>query len=147
MPYTIAIATDHAGFELKESLKKELESYGLDVVNLGTDSKDSVDYPDYGYKLAETVAEGKAKFGVAICGSGIGISIALNRNDKVRAALCQNAEMAGLARQHNDANVLVLGARFISEEDAKNCLKTFLNTEFEGGRHQKRVEKLKKIDC
>jgi len=145
MPDTIAIATDHAGFELKEVLKKELELQGFGVINLGTDSKDSVDYPDYGYKLAEAVAGGEAKFGIAICGSGVGISIAVNRNKNIRAALCHNEEMAALSRQHNDANVLVLGARFVSDEVAKKCLKTFLKTEFEGGRHQKRVEKL--ADC
>lgn len=145
MPDTIAIATDHAGFELKEVLKKELELQGFGVINLGTDSKDSVDYPDYGYKLAEAVAGGEAKFGIAICGSGIGISIAVNRNKNIRAALCHNEEMAALSRQHNDANVLVLGARFVSDEVAKKCLKTFLKTEFEGGRHQKRVKKL--ADC
>ena len=142
MSEIIAIATDHAGFELKEILKDELHKSGYEVLDMGTHSKDSVDYPDYGYKLAEQVATNKCKFGVAICGSGIGISMAANRNKNIRAALCHNVEMAKLARQHNDANVLVLGARFVSLNDAKECLKAFLTTGFEGGRHRKRVEKL-----
>jgi len=120
----------------------DAENLGFEVLDLGTNSTDSVDYPDYGHKLAETVASGKAKVGVAICGSGIGISIAANRNPKIRAALCQNTECAKLARQHNNANVLALGARMISEDEARECLKTFLNTEFEGGRHQNRIDKL-----
>ncbi len=114
----------------------------MGVSDLGTNSEESVDYPDFGYKLSEVIAEGNCKFGIAICGSGIGISIAVNRNKKIRAALCHNQEMAKLARQHNNANVLVLGSRFISDESAKDCVNVFLNTDFEGGRHQRRVEKL-----
>jgi len=139
---TIAIASDHAGFELKELLKKTIESLGYKVIDLGADSTKSVDYPDYGYKLATSVSKGDAQFGVAICGSGIGISIAANRKPKVRAALCHNVETAALARQHNNANVLALGARFVSAELAIEMLKTFLSTEFEGGRHENRVKKL-----
>jgi ribose 5-phosphate isomerase B len=142
MSKILAIASDHAGFLLKEVLKMEAENMGFEVIDLGTNSTESVDYPDYGYKLAEAVASGKSQFGVAICGSGIGISIAANRNPKVRAALCHNAELAGLARQHNDANVLALGARFIEEDEAREALKVFLSTDFEGGRHQVRVDKL-----
>ena len=139
---TIAIASDHAGFELKESLKKTIESLGYKMLDLGTGSKAAVDYPDYGYKLASAVSKGEAEFGVAICGSGIGISIAANRKPKVRAALCHNVETAMLARQHNNANILALGARIVSLELANEMLKTFLTTEFEGGRHENRVKKL-----
>lgn len=136
MSKKIFIASDHAGFELKEFLKKH-----FDCIDLGTNSADSVDYPDFGKKAATEVAQGNC-VGIIICGSGIGISIAANRNPKVRAALCINAEMAKLARQHNDANILALGARLTNQEDALEITKTFLETEFEGGRHQKRVDKL-----
>lgn len=139
---TIAIASDHAGFELKEVLKTAIGSLGYKVMDLGTNSTTSVDYPDYGYKLATAVSSGQAEFGVAICGSGIGISIAANRKPKVRAALCHNIETARLARQHNNANVLALGARIVSAELAQEILSTFLATEFEGGRHENRVKKL-----
>lgn len=142
MSKVIAIASDHAGFELKESIKKELASSGYEILDLGTNNKESVDYPDFGYKLAQKVASDACKFGIVICGSGIGVSIAANRNKSIRAALCHNKEMASLARQHNNANVLALGARFIDEKTAKDCVKEFLNTAFEGGRHSKRVEKL-----
>jgi ribose 5-phosphate isomerase B len=142
MTKTLAIASDHAGFALKEILKQEAAKLGYEVLDLGTDSTESVDYPDYGYMVADSVASNRALVGVAICGSGIGISIAANRNPKVRAALCHNGESAKLARQHNDANVLVLGARMIDEKTAKECLREFLNTKFEGGRHQNRIDKL-----
>jgi ribose 5-phosphate isomerase B len=132
----IIIASDHAGFELKEFLKKHFE-----CIDLGTNSLESVDYPDFGKKAAAEVAKGDS-VGIIICGSGIGISIAANRNPKARAALCLTAEMAKLARQHNDANILALGARLTTPEEALEIVKTFLATPFEGGRHQKRVEKL-----
>ena len=138
----IAIASDHAGFELKEVLKKTIGSLGYKVLDLGANSTQQVDYPDYGYKLATAVSKGEAEFGVAICGSGIGISIAANRKPKVRAALCHNVEITKLARQHNNANVLALGARIVSAELAKEILTAFLATEFEGGRHESRVKKL-----
>lgn len=138
----IAIASDHAGFELKETLKKTIESLGHKILDLGTDSTKSVDYPDYGYKLASAVSKGEAEFGIAICGSGIGISIAANRKPKVRAALCHNIETATLARQHNNANVLALGARFVDAKLAVEMLTSFLQTPFEGGRHENRVKKL-----
>jgi len=144
MTKTVAIASDHAGFAYKEMLKAEIESAGYKVVDLGTNGVESVDYPDFGYKAADSVAAGEADLGVIICGSGVGISIAANRNPKIRAALCFNGEMAKLARMHNDANILALGARIIDEETAKICLHEFLNTEFEGGRHKLRVEKLSK---
>lgn len=139
---TIAIASDHAGFDLKEDLKKDLEERGFQVLDLGCDGPQSVDYPDYGRAIGDAIAEGKAKRGVVVCGSGIGISIAANRNPAVRAALVQTGFAARLARQHNDANVLALGARLIGIETARDCLDEFLKTEFEGGRHQRRVDKL-----
>ncbi|WP_417457231.1 ribose 5-phosphate isomerase B [Kordiimonas sp.] len=139
---TIAIASDHAGFDLKEDLKEDLKARGFDVLDLGCHDLQSVDYPDYGRAMGEAIAEGKAKRGVVVCGSGIGISIAANRNPAVRAALVQTGLAARLSRQHNDANVLALGARLIGIETAKDCLEEFLNTEFEGGRHQRRVDKL-----
>ena len=141
----IAVASDHAGFELKEQISFFLSKKGYEVLDLGTNSSDKVDYPDYGYKLAEAIADKKAGRGVVVCGSGIGISIAANRNPAVRAALCINGEMAQLARQHNDANVIAFGARLISPEVALKCLEIFLNTEFEGGRHVERVKKLSKM--
>lgn len=139
---TIAIASDHAGFELKETLKAELVRKGLSVLDLGTDGPQSVDYPDFASTLAEAMRDGRADRGVLVCGTGIGISIAANRHRNLRAALCHDSVSARLARQHNDANVLVLGARLIGIEVAKDCLEVFLTTPFEGGRHQRRVEKL-----
>lgn len=138
----IAIAADHAGFELKAQLADVLRGAGYAVTDLGTYSADRVDYPDYGRALADAVASGAVTYGVGICGSGIGISIALNRNPKVRAALCHNTEAAKLAREHNDANVIVFGARLIDSAVAVEALKTFLSTSFEGGRHEARVKKL-----
>lgn len=138
----IAIGSDHAGIFLKEKITKALELHGHKILDVGTYSGDSVDYPDFGYKVSEKVAEKQANCGIVICGSGIGISIAANRNPKIRAALCNNVELAKLSRQHNDANILALGARFIDEETAINCANTFLETEFEGGRHQARIDKL-----
>jgi ribose 5-phosphate isomerase B len=138
----IAIASDHAGFEYKDVLKRQLTDWGYEVLDLGTDSTASVDYPDFGKRLARAVAEGKVQRGVIICGTGIGISIAANREPKVRAALCHDATSARLARQHNDANVLALGARLTGLEVARDTLRTFLDTEFEGGRHAGRVAKL-----
>jgi ribose 5-phosphate isomerase B len=142
MNKVVAIANDHAGVALKQALLRDIEAHGFTALNLGTDSADSVDYPDYGRKLAEAVASGKARFGIAICGSGIGISIAANRVPGARAALCATGLAAELSRQHNDANILALGARLIGEQEAKECVRRFLTTEFEGGRHGKRVEKL-----
>lgn len=139
---TVAIAADHAGVGLKEILSADLESRGYQVLDLGTDGPESVDYPDYGHALAEAVAAGQARFGVAICGTGIGIAIAANRHPGIRAAVCHDALTARLSRRHNDANVLALGARVIGVETAKDCLGAFLETDFEGGRHERRVAKL-----
>ncbi|WP_417451709.1 ribose 5-phosphate isomerase B [Kordiimonas sp.] len=139
---TIAVASDHAGYDLKEDLKTELREKGFDVLDLGCDGAASVDYPDFGAAMGKAISGGEVKRGVVVCGSGIGISIAANRNPAVRAALVQTGLAARLARQHNDANVLALGARLIGIETAKDCLENFLNTDFEGGRHQRRVDKL-----
>ncbi len=138
----IAIASDHAGYDLKCTVKQELEARGLTVLDLGTHSAESVDYPDYGTAMAHAIEQGDATRGIVICGSGIGISIAANRSPAVRAALCHSGLAAKLSRLHNDANVLALGARLIGIETALDCLDAFLNTEFEGGRHQRRVAKL-----
>ena len=138
----IALAADHAGFELKAALKAELEADGRQVLDLGADGAQSVDYPDFADALAKALAEGRARWGIAVCGTGIGISIALNRHRHVRAALCHDATSARLAREHNDANVLAMGARLIGAEVAKECVQTFLATGFAGGRHERRVAKL-----
>ncbi len=140
----IAVASDHAGFAMKEFAKSHLESLGFAVLDLGTDSTSSVDYPDYGKAMGEAIADGRATRGVLVCGSGIGISIAANRNPAVRAALVQTGLATKLARQHNDANVIAMGARLIGEETALDCIDAFLNTEFEGGRHERRVDMLAK---
>jgi ribose 5-phosphate isomerase B len=138
----IAIASDHAAFELKAALAEHLRNQGHDVLDLGPEGADPVDYPDYGYKLAAAIAAGDATRGVAICGSGIGISIAVNRNPAARAALVSEPLSARLAREHNDANVIAMGARLIGIEMAKACVDTFLATPFGGDRHLRRVEKL-----
>lgn len=138
----IALAGDHAGFRLKTRLATMLRQERYEVVDLGTHSEDSVDYPDFGFSLAEAVAGGGADLGVAVCGSGIGISIAANRHPGIRAALCADPTSAKLARQHNDANVLALGARLMGEEVAEDTLRAFLSADFEGGRHSRRVDKL-----
>ena len=138
----IGLAADHAGYELKEKIKDFLVKQKANVRDLGTDSENSVDYPDYGKLLGEEIESRRLDLGIAICGSGIGMSIAANRITGVRAALCSNVEMVKLARNHNDANILALGARSMSVEEAIDCLKVFLLEEFDGGRHIIRVEKL-----
>jgi ribose 5-phosphate isomerase B len=138
----IAIASDHAALEMKAVLAAHLRAKGHDVADLGPHDDASVDYPDYGYKLAEAVARGEATFGVALCGSGIGISIAVNRNAACRCALVSEPLSAKLAREHNDANVIAMGARVIGLEMAKACLDVFLETPFGGERHLRRVNKL-----
>ena len=139
---TIAIASDHAGVDLKTHMTKELNALGYKLIDLGTHSTESVDYPDYAHAIAKEMNEGRANKGIAICGSGIGISIAANRHSNIRAALCHSGVEAKLARKHNDANVLALGARIIGLESAKDALRAFLSTNFEGGRHKSRVEKI-----
>ena len=138
----IAIASDHAALEMKAALVGWLQDAGHSVTDLGPITTDSVDYPDYGYKLAEEVASGRAERGVALCGSGIGISIAVNRHPACRCALVSEGLSARLSREHNDANVIAMGARLVGIEIAKDCLDVFLKTEFGGDRHQRRVDKL-----
>ena len=137
---TVAIACDHGGFALKEALKVALPD--LKWLDLGTHSTESVDYPDFGNKLANAIRDGKAARGILICGSGVGISIAANRHAHIRCALVHDVTGARLCRQHNDANVLALGGRMIGEAVAKDCVEAFLSAAFDGGRHQKRIDKL-----
>ncbi len=138
----IAIASDHAAIEMKSALVEWLNEAGHEVSDLGPMTTDSVDYPDYGYKLADEVYSGRAERGVALCGSGIGISMAVNRNPGCRCALVSESLSAKLCREHNDANVIAMGARLIGIEIAKDCLDQFLKTDFGGDRHQRRVNKL-----
>ncbi|MBL6946154.1 MAG: ribose 5-phosphate isomerase B [Rhodospirillales bacterium] len=139
---TIAIACDHAGFDLKFLLGKHLEEQGYRVLDLGTNGPESVDYPDFGYAMAAAIRDDQAELGVLVCGSGIGISIAANRHAEVRAALIHDAYGARMCRRHNDANVICFGGRTTGPDVAVDCLEAFLETEFEGGRHGRRVEKL-----
>jgi ribose 5-phosphate isomerase B len=139
---TILIAADHAGYELKEKLEAELKKLGFGVRDLGTDSSSSADYPDYAHPLAKEVSEGKVKRGVLICGTGLGMSYVANRYPNVRAAVTWSPEVAELAKSHNDANVLVLPARFVTDDEAVKILRTWLETEFAGGRHERRVVKI-----
>lgn len=138
----IAIANDHAGLSLKEMLVVTLKELGCDIIDLGTNSEASVDYPDFGEKVASVIQEKQCDFGVLICGSGVGISIAANRHKGVRAAVCHDATTARLCRAHNNANIICFGARLVGPEVAKDSLKIFLTTRFEGGRHEARVKKL-----
>lgn len=140
----ILIASDHAGFELKERLERELESLGFDVTDLGTDDGSSTDYADYAHPLARRVSEGETQRGVLLCGSGLGMSYVANRYRNVRAAVAWTPEIAELARRHNDANVLVLPARFVSEEQGIQILRAWLDTPFDGGRHERRVAKIER---
>ncbi len=138
----IPIASDHAGYEMKEQLVTELKALGYEVDDLGTTSPESTDYADYAHPLARQVESGQARRGVLLCGSGLGMAYAANRHAHVRAAVAWSPEIAALARQHNDANVLVLPARFVSEEEGKQILHAWLDTPFDGGRHERRVEKI-----
>lgn len=138
----IAIASDHAAIELKATLRDWLIELGHEVADLGPQTHDSVDYPDFGYRLASVIADGTAERGIALCGSGIGISISVNRNPALRCAMVSEPLSASLSREHNDANCIALGARLIGEDMAKACVTAFLATEFAGGRHQRRVDKL-----
>ena len=142
----ILVASDHAGFDLKKFLIAELTKVGFNLIDLGCDSAEkSVDYPDYAQKLSKKIIAKKAQFGILICGSGVGISIAANRFKQIRAALCANAKIAKLSRLHNDANIICLGSRLIKPLSALMAVKVFLKTEFEGGRHEKRITKLSKL--
>ena len=142
----VLIASDHAGFALKERLKGELERLGFAVQDLGTHGDASTDYADFAHPLARELERGEARRGVLLCGTGLGMSYAANRHPGVRAAVVWNPEVAELARRHNDANVLVLPARFISEEDALKSLQVWLDTPFDGGRHARRVEKIERSE-
>jgi ribose 5-phosphate isomerase B len=141
----IGMASDHAGYNLKTSLAKTLQAQGYEIVDFGAFSTESVDYPDFGHKLGDAVDNGTVEKGIAICFSGNGISMCLNRHRKVRAAICWNTETAALARQHNDANVCSLPAHFISDEQAREIVSTFLSTDFDGGRHTRRISKINQI--
>lgn len=136
----IALACDHAGFPMKEFAKSVIADMGYQTLDLGCYSTESVDYPDYGIAMGKAIESGDADMGVLVCGSGIGISIAANRNPAVRAAVVQDGLTARLSRQHNNANVIALGGRLIGEEQARDCIKEFFQTKFEGGRHARRVE-------
>ena len=142
----IALGADHAGFLLKEVIRKYLEAAGYAVDDQGTSSEESVDYPDYGKAVGETVASKQADLGIAVCGSGIGISIAANKVPGIRAALAHDVNTARLAREHNDANVLALGGRIVTESAAVEMVQTFLTTAYLGGRHQRRVDKITQIE-
>lgn len=143
----IPIASDHGGFEIKEYIRKELEKLGYSINDMGTYSDESVDYPDFIHPLAQAIDKGLYKLGIILCGSGNGAQMTANKYKNVRAALCWTEEQAKLARQHNKANIISLPGRFISKKSALNMVKTFLETEFEGGRHQRRIEKIaKKLD-
>lgn len=141
----IAVASDHGGYLLKETVKKHLEDRGIEVLDLGTHSEESVDYPVYGKLCGETVANGEADLGVVCCGTGIGISIAANKVKGIRCGLCTSVEMAHLTKQHNDANILALGGRTTAPELALAIVDEWLDTEFEGGRHQRRVDMLNEM--
>ncbi len=138
----IAIGNDHAGPDYKAAIVNMLIAKGYEIINYGTDTFDSVDYPDFGHPVANDVSDGKVDFGIVICGSGNGIAMTVNKHPKVRAALCWTKEIAALARQHNDANIISIPARFTSIPQAVEMVETFLNTDFEGGRHQNRVDKI-----
>ena len=141
----IALAADHAGFVLKDELATWLREHGHEVTDLGTNGSESVDYPEFGAKLARAVGSGEAERGIAVCGSGVGISIAVNRDGRCRCARVDDPVSAALAREHNDANVLAIGARLIGPDMAKACVSAFLGTDFAGGRHQRRVDQLSQL--
>lgn len=138
----IGFACDHAGFKMKNHLILYLKKKHFDIIDFGTYSDESCDYPDYAHPLAEAVEAGKCDFGISLCGSGNGINMTVNKHQKIRSALCWNPEISKLARLHNDANICALPARFISTEEAEKIVDIFLNTDFEGGRHIKRINKI-----
>ena len=142
----IAIAADHAGFEEKEKIKKTLDELGVEYDDMGTNSPDSVDYPDFARKVGEAVASGEYDQGLLVCGSGTGMAIAANKVHGVRAAVAWNEEIARLAREHNDANVLALAGRFVSPDEQAKIVKAWFHAKFEGGRHERRVEKIEQIE-
>lgn len=139
---TIAFASDHAGYELKKALIEYVNSKGYNVLDFGTDSEESCDYPDFAHPAAKAVEDGTAAFGIAMCGTGNGIQMTLNKHQGIRAALCWRPELAALAKEHNNANILVLPARFVSYDEAVAIVDAYLNAKFEGGRHQRRIDKI-----
>lgn len=141
-PSKIVIGSDHAGFEYKEALKNYLTQQKVEVIDVGTFSTESCDYPDYAHAAAREIEKREVEFGILLCGSANGVTITANKHPKVRAALCWMNEIAALARQHNDANIICLPARYVTIDEAEEMVHTFLTTDFEGGRHQKRVEKI-----
>lgn len=143
----IAFASDHAGYELKEFLKEYVKTLGYEPMDFGTHSTDSCDYPDFAHPAAEAVEKGECDFGICMCGSGNGIQMTLNKHQGIRAALCWLPELASLAKAHNNANILVLPARFISQDEALKIVDAYLNTDFEGGRHERRVGKIAVKGC
>ena len=142
----IALGSDHAAYELKEAIKAKMESEGHTIIDVGTYSPESVDYPKYGHAVGKAVASGEAERGIAVCGSGIGISIACNKVPGIRAALCTSVEMAEMCRRHNNANVVCMGARMISQELAFDIIDTWMTTEFEGGKHLRRINEIEDLD-
>ena len=138
----IAISSDHAGVEYKKAIVEFVQGLGFDIQDLGPYNEDSVDYPDFAHKLAEKILQKQADLGIILCGTGNGVAMAANKHQGIRAGLCWNKEIASLIRQHNDANILALPARFVSVEEAKEIVKAYLETPFEGGRHQRRVDKI-----
>ena len=143
----IAIASDHGGFDLKESLVGTLRDKGFEIDDLGPSNADSVDYPDYGIKLAQAIVEQKVERGIVICGTGVGMSIVVNRFPGVRGTLCSDIYTAKMSREHNDSNILIMGGRVIGKELALEIVEIWLNTKFEGGRHQRRIDKINEIDA
>ena len=143
----IALAADHAGYEEKEKIKRTLDELGVEYVDMGTTSTDSVDYPDYAGKVANAVSKGDVEQGLLVCGSGTGMAIAANKIKGARAAVAWNEDIARLARQHNDANILSLPARFMSDDETSKVIKAWFDASFEGGRHAKRVEKIGELEC
>ena len=142
----IVVGSDHAAYELKEAIKEKLIGEGHEVIDVGCDSPESVDYPKYGHAVGRTVASGEAERGIAVCGSGIGISIACNKVPGIRAALCTSVEMAEMCRRHNNANVVCMGARMISQELAFDIIDTWMKTDFEGGKHLRRINEIEDLD-
>ena len=142
----IVVGSDHAAYELKEAIKEKLIGEGHEVIDVGCDSPESVDYPKYGHAVGRTVASGDAERGIAVCGSGIGISIACNKVPGIRAALCTSVEMAEMCRRHNNANVVCMGARMISQELAFDIIDKWMTTDFEGGKHLRRINEIEDLD-
>ena len=145
LPSKIVIGSDHAGFEYKEAIKQYLVKNNVEIIDVGTHSTESCDYPDYAHAAAREIESGNVEVGILICGSANGVAITANKHQEIRAALCWQNEIASLARLHNDTNIICLPARFVTIDEAEEMVHTFLTTEFEGGRHQKRVEKIKSI--